>query len=1359
MSFLLFISLSLATLGVALTAKLKYPKKQNTGCPGKLAATESRHPKWRNPFAAFKAKRLFLALSLITSFGWAQELINTSEHVIYQDGPGSYAIFIPESRLQEQELWSLPIAQQQWDSINEHWQSTHDRRLNAPNDQPQCTTTAGSHLRLDPDPNATSLASILNQQDVVIQGTVESIQSGWGISGVQTAVYLRVQETIRAPNLYDYVVDDLVCLTIRAGRVFMDGEVFCNETDQLISIPTVGDQVLATGFRHKRDPIYIGSGHIFKILDGMVIPQPYRSLAEREAQPWETVRRNIDLPDQDLSLFAKAQPASCATRRYPPVFHLTGSTEVNIPTQGLPPYIQEGFEAGAAIWAEGCDKPNIPELQADVNTPPPADGGYDPAEVIQIKIEDREPVYDPVTESWTSAWYEAGTNGTSTIHLTTKCPAPVGTRIFGYCNLTAKLIAWGSKQGKKVIAHELGHVLGLDHDTCATKSIMQPSPVTGAQVRSEHCDEANIINCDESNPNCPEDPDSVPFTIAATGIEGIETLYISRVVTDPSGDTFSDEYAITSAGQISPEPMLVGQSFSMSDAFINNPQKNCTAAPTSGTATDNTPIHVQVTCDCETPPATVIDKMPSCEMQFPLSEFRDYAPILPPHFINPWWEWEWGPPNGNLPCNRETICVDGPIVKVVIDGVCIFTQTLICTDQCTNKMPFIFNDHGPSIKLELPDGDVAQNGQLVVSGWAVDRHNLDGYAFYVDEQRVSLSNWQEGIHRPESCTQAAAANQVNCNPYSGFQGVLDTSALSEGPHELQLVAVDLYPQFPAATLATIQFTVEGQCSDVTKPTVSWADYLDGDNIQMTSSTILLRANAEDNPGGSGISDVRFVIDGTRLNTDYNAPYQWEWPASVGSHELKVVAFDHCGNRRATTINVTVSALAPSQVPSLSGTIDGLNLNGLTVYSTAPTVVFNWTHASDPTGIQQYQLVLQPTDGSGFLYTPTTPFPNTSYSLTTSSLEVGMGYSIHIKAQNGAGIWGPYRYGGAFTIAQPGPVPPVPDFIAQLNGSNIDGTSIQVTNPNLQFSWTHPEYPAGIEKYQIVIQPVSGGWLYSPQVNYPNTQHSIQTSNLVASTTYSYHIRARNHEGVWGPFITGGNFTIVAAGPPPTVPNFVARINGINIDGTGVNVTNPNIQFNWTHPNYPAGIDKYQIVIQPVSGGWLYSPQVNYPSTSHSIQTSNLVVGTTYSYHIRARSLEGVWGPFITGGGFTIEAAGPPPAVPNFVARVNGVNINGTTTSSGPTINFSWTHPFYPAGLERYHIVVQPTDGSGFLYSETTLYPNATFTIQTSGLLLGQSYSYHVRAMSTAGDWGPYVRGGDFTVASAPAPKQLLNQPK
>ena len=114
-------------------------------------------------------------------------------------------------------------------------------------------------------------------------------------------------------------------------------------------------------------------------------------------------------------------------------------------------------------------------------------------------------------------------------------------------------------------------------------------------------------------------------------------------------------------------------------------------------------------------------------------------------------------------------------------------------------------------------------------------------------------------------------------------------------------------------------------------------------------------------------------------------------------------------------------------------------------------------------------------------------------------------------------------------------------------------------------------------------------------------------------------------------------TVTVLGSTPTeVPNFVGSINGQNIDGLVVNTTNPAIDFSWDHASAAPGIERYHIVVQPHGGPWLYGPNILYPGTSHTLQTSDLVPGTSYSIHIRAKSNDGVWGPFINGGSFTIQ---------------------------------------------------------------------------------------------------------------------------
>lgn len=439
---------------------------------------------------------------------------------------------------------------------------------------------------------------------------------------------------------------------------------------------------------------------------------------------------------------------------------------------------------------------------------------------------------------------------------------------------------------------------------------------------------------------------------------------------------------------------------------------------------------------------------------------------------------------------------------------------------------------------------------------------------------------------------------------------------------------------------------------------------------------------------------------------------------------------------------------PPAVPGFYGTIGGINLNGLTIDQTDPTVNFHWNHPQDPFGIERYQIVLQPTDGSGWLYSPLVLYPATSHTLNTSGLQYGMSYSVHIRAKNQAGVWGSFVGAGAFTVN--GKPNKVPGFGGTINGANLDGLTIYETNPTVLFQWNHASHPSGIERYQIVLQPTDGsGWLYSPQILYPATSYTLNTANLTFGKSYSIHIRARSNAGFWGPFIRGGIFTVEAPTAPSAVPNFYGTINGTNLNGLTVYTTNPAITFHWNHASHQSGIERYQIVVQPTTGGWLYSPHVLYPATSHTLNTTNLQSGVSYSIHIRAKNNLGLWGPFVQGGTFTVQAA--PGTVPGFYGTINNVNLAGLTIyETNPTVVFHWNHAGHPTGIERYQLVLQSTDGTGWLYSPHALYPASSYTLNTSNLQAGKSYSIHIRAKSNAGVWGPFSAGGTFTI-SAPTP--------
>jgi len=439
-------------------------------------------------------------------------------------------------------------------------------------------------------------------------------------------------------------------------------------------------------------------------------------------------------------------------------------------------------------------------------------------------------------------------------------------------------------------------------------------------------------------------------------------------------------------------------------------------------------------------------------------------------------------------------------------------------------------------------------------------------------------------------------------------------------------------------------------------------------------------------------------------------------------------------------------LPPGSVPNFVGRIGGQNINGLNIIQTNPTVDFTWTPPSSALPLVRYQIVIQPTDGGGWLYSPQFNAPATSLTIPTSGLLVGKSYSIHIRAQNNAGLWGPFNDGGSFHVVAPAPPGSVPNFIGRINGQNIDGLMVNVTNPTVDFSWSHPASDLPLRRYQVVLQPHGGPWLYSPMVNHPTTTLSLPTVNLQFATSYSIHIRAENEAGIWGPFNNGGSFTLEEPGPPSAVPNFVGKISGQNVDGLSVPITNPAINFTWSPATAGLGIDRYQIVLQPTDGsGWLYAPQIIAPASSHSIQTTDLVYGVCYSIHIRARDTGGMWGPFSNGGSFCLVEP-IPPAVTTFIGTYNGQNINGQVLqNTSPLLQFTWVEVTDPTGIERYQIVLQPTDGSGWLYSPNILAPANSLAIQTNGLTPGKTYSIHIRAKNNLGNWGPFYNGGTFSV--------------
>jgi hypothetical protein len=129
-----------------------------------------------------------------------------------------------------------------------------------------------------------------------------------------------------------------------------------------------------------------------------------------------------------------------------------------------------------------------------------------------------------------------------------------------------------------------------------------------------------------------------------------------------------------------------------------------------------------------------------------------------------------------------------------------------------------------------------------------------------------------------------------------------------------------------------------QSGDSTGPTVNVVSPTNG---QTVTGSVTLSATATD--AGSGVKDVKFLVDGAAIGTDTTSPYSVSWNAATatnGTHNITAQATDNANNiTNSTPISVTVTG------GSSGGKQGDLNNDGRVNITDLSILLSNWARTS------------------------------------------------------------------------------------------------------------------------------------------------------------------------------------------------------------------------------------------------------------------------------------------------------------------------------------------------------------------------------------------------------------------------------
>ncbi|HZF16033.1 MAG TPA: fibronectin type III domain-containing protein, partial [Steroidobacteraceae bacterium] len=298
------------------------------------------------------------------------------------------------------------------------------------------------------------------------------------------------------------------------------------------------------------------------------------------------------------------------------------------------------------------------------------------------------------------------------------------------------------------------------------------------------------------------------------------------------------------------------------------------------------------------------------------------------------------------------------------------------------------------------------------------------------------------------------------------------------------------------------------------------------------------------------------------------------------------------------------------------------------------------------------------------------------------------------------------------------------FKAGLSGTSTDSqaptapatlTATPASTSQINLSWAAATDNVAVTNYQIERCQGAGCSTFAQIAT--NATTTYNNTGLAAGTSYTYRVRATDAASNLGAYSPVASATTQS--PDTTPPTAPASLTAASISTSQINLS-------WPAATDNVGVTGYQIE-RCLGAGCSNFAQVG---TSASLTYSNtgLATNTAYTYRVRATDAAANPGAYSPTAVATTQAPPPDTQAPTAPASLTA------TAASTTQINLSWPAAADNTAVTAY--LVERCGGAGCSDFAQIAAISAT-SYSSTGLTLGTSYSYRVRATDAAANLGPY----------------------